>query len=224
MKTNRIGAISGCIVAGMLLSFWTVDAVAQRGRRGGNMLAPEKQEAAWTLQAQTVAKILTLDTAKTGAVTDVYKTARKDHQAALRKMAESGGQDRSARFEAFRKLGKEARGKLEASLKGVLDEKQAAQAFASMGTFDRRWDQYVDVVAGLKLGDEKQDKALRILNQQVIDSAKVMKEDLENRDWESMRAKRGEMKKKLDAALAKVLSEEEQAKWSAATASQRRRR
>ena len=45
-----------------------------------------------------------------------------------------------------------------------------------------------------------------------------MREALANQDWESMREVRRSEKEKLDTALAAVLSEEQLARWSEATA------
>ena len=145
---------------------------------------------------------------------------------------ELDGADRNARLKATQKMDKEAREKLEASLKGVLDEKQMVQAMASLGTFNGRWDQYVRIVVGFQLKEKKQDNVLRILNQWNIDLVRAMREEgAADQDWDWLmknqaliQAKQASIKKDLDAALAKALSTEELTVWSAATTPRERRR
>lgn len=219
MKLRQIGGVVLLIAVLAPLAVWMPNAAAQRAR-GGPELAPEKAEAAWKLQAECVAKELGLSKENAEGLVNAYKAARKTYQEGVRALFEEEGGDRSSRYEAFRKLRDKERGKLEEALKGILKEKQVAQAMASLGTFDRRWDRYVDTLAGFELGDEKLSKALVLVNQSVADADKVMREALASEDRESMREKRRELKEKLDTALAAVLSEDQQAKWSEATASQ----
>ena len=221
MKPRQIGVVLLCGVVLTVLACWTPDAGAQRGR-GGPRLAPEKVEAAWKLEAGCVAKALGLSEEKTGQLADAYKAARESYQEGIEELSADQGGDRGDRFEAYRRLQDEERGKLEGALKGILKEGQVAQAIASLGTFSRSWDRYVDTLAGMELGDEKLTNALVLVNQYVIDSDKATREALANQDWESMREVRRSQKEKLDTALAAVLSEEQLTKWSEATASRGR--
>ena len=215
MKANG----TSVVVLALVVAFacWAPCATAQRGR-GGPGLSPEKAEAAWKLEAECVAKRLALATKETEGLVKAYGAARKSHQEAMEKLAAEAGEDRRARFEAYRELTKKERGKLTEALKGLLKEDQIAQAMASLGTFDRRWDRYVDLLAAFELGDEKLSKALALVEQSVIESNKARREAMATQDWESMRETRRTLKEKLDTALAEVLSEEQQAKWSEATA------
>ena len=217
MKLRQIGAMVLCAMVMTVLACWMPDAAAQRGG-GGPQLAPEKAEAAWKLEAECVAKALSLSEEKTGGLVAAYKAARKSYQEGVEKLTAAQGDDRTALFMAFRELQDTERGKLEVALKGILEETQVAQAIASLGTFNRGWDRYVDILAGLELGDENLSKALALVNQYVIDSDKSMREALAKQDMESLRETRRAEKEKLDTALATVLSEEQKTKWGEATA------
>jgi hypothetical protein len=89
---------------------------------------------------------------------------------------------------------------------------------ASLGTFNWSWDRYADTLAGFELGEKMLFKVLAPLNQYVVDTGKASREAMANQDFASMRETRRELKEKLDAALAKVLSEDQLSKWSEATA------
>ena len=224
MKPERTGVVVVCIAALVVLACWMPDAVAQRGR-GGPELAPEKAEAAWQLEAGCVADELKLSEENTKKLVDAYKGARKSYQESVQELYEQQqGGDRSSRYEAYRKLREDERGKLGNALKGILEDKQVTQAMESLGTFARSWDRYVDILVGFELGDKKLAKAVALVNQFVVDSDKAMREAMANQDWESMREKRRALKEKLDTALAAVLTEDQQGKWSEATAPRERGR
>ncbi len=218
MKTMRIGVVALSIAVLMVLAGWTSNAAAQ-GRWGAPQLSPEKAEAAWQLQAGCVAKALELSEENTQGLVDAYKAARTSYQEGIQAVFGQAGGDRGSRFQAFREFQEKERGKLAEALKGILTEEQAANAIASLGSFDFRWDRYVDTLAGFELGDEKLGKALALVNQNVIDAAKMMQEAMATQDFSSRREARRELKAKLDTALAAVLSEDEQTKWGQATAS-----
>ncbi len=217
MKPRQIGVVVVCIAVLMVLGGWMPNAAAQPVQ-GGPRLAPEKVEAAWKLEAECVARELGLSKKDMERLVGAYKAARETYQKAIRELSEGQGGDRRSRYQASRELQEKERGKLEEALKGILKEKQVAQAIASLGTFNRSWDRYVDTLAGFELGEKKLFKALALVNQYVVDTDKAMREAMANEDFESMRETRRELKEKLDTALAAVLSEDQQAKWSEATA------
>ena len=220
MKRVQLGVVSLCVVVLVLSVVWMPEAAAQRRR--GPRLEPEKAEAAWKLQAECVANDVGLKKKKAAKLVDAYVASRKSCQESTAKIFQEEGGDRRARMEAYRKVIGEERGKLEAALKGILKEKPLTQAMSSLGTFDGRWDRYVDTLSGLGLGKKEQNKSLTLVNQYVVDSTAAMQKARESGDRESMRGVRRELKEKLDTALAAVLSEEQQAKWTEATARRRR--
>ncbi len=203
-----------CVVCALLLLVSSTDVFAQ-GRRG---LEPEKQAAAEELEAKCVAKMLKLSKEATEQLVAAYKAARDSHRKAAEGIQSSQEGDRAARFQRFRQLGDTEREKLEAALQGFLTEEQVKKAMASLGTFSWRWDRYVDALAGLELSEENLYKALELVNTYVVDSSKATQEASADRDWEAQRAILQKHKEKLDTELAAVLSQEQLAKWTEATA------
>lgn len=217
MKPSQIGVTVRCITVLMVLAGWMPDAAAQPGR-GGPQLAPEKAEAARKLQADCVAKELGLSEKSAEGLVDAYKAARTTYDAGVRELSAEQGGDRMGRFQAFRELQEEERGKLEEALKGFLKPEQVGQALTSLGTFSRQWDRYADTLGGFGLEDGKLYPALDLTCKYVIASDKARREAMASMDFQSMRGATQELKAKLDAGLAEILSEEQLAKWKTATA------
>lgn len=211
----QVGAV--CMVAAALFFSTALDATAQPGGRGGPPMAPEKLDAALTLEARGVAKELGLSDEVTAKVVDAYKAARKSQQAAMRELFSAG---RGGGMEAFQErlaLNEKERGKLEEALKGFLKAEQAGKAVASLGTFNRQWDRFTDTLAGFQLGEEKLYPALKLTCQYVVDSDAARSEAMANMDFQSMRSTAQKLKAKLDAGLAEILSEEQLSAWKTAT-------
>ncbi len=185
--------------------------------RGGPQLDPEKAHAVWTLAARGVANEIGLSKQATSKLIDAYKAARESHQKAMQGL--SGG---SGGREAFRELTGKEQGKLETALKGFLSDKQAAEALASLGTFDRGWDRMLDVLAGFKLDDKKLFTALALVRTYVVDYDKARRSAMADQDRQSIRTAREKYKGILDGGMAGILSKEQLATWNEATASRRR--
>ncbi len=209
-----VGVLS---IVGLILLLGCVTEVSAQFRRGPQ-LDPEKAQAAWTLAARGVANDLGLSKKVTSQLIDAYKAARESYQKAMEELRGTG--DRG--FEGFRELAGKERGKLETALKGFLNDKQAAEAIASLGTFNREWDRFLDVIAGFNLDDEKLFKALALVSTYVVDFDKARSSAMASQDWESIRTAREELKGKLDSGIAEVLSKEQLATWNEATAPRRR--
>jgi len=205
-------------VCALCLQVSSTDALAQ-GRRS---LPPEKQAAAEELQAMSVAKRLDLSKEATEQLVAAYKAARDSERKAAEAIWSSEEGDRASRFEKYRQLLDSERGKLESALQGFLTKEQVEKAMASLGTFSWQWDRYVDTLAGFGLDEEKLDKALEQVNTYITDSSKATREASAERDWAAQRTILQQHKAKLDTALASILSEEQLAQWTEATASRRR--
>jgi len=211
-----VGVLS---IVGLILLLGGVTEVSAQFRRGPQ-LDPEKAQAAWTLAARGVANELGLSKKDTSQLIDAYKAARESYQKAMQGMIAGGGA-RGSR-EARQELITNEQGKLETALKGFLSDKQAAEAIASLGTFNGEWDRMLDVLAGFKLDDEKLFKTLALVRTYVVDFDKARSSAMASQDWESMRTAREELKGKLDSGIAEVLSKEQLATWNEATAPRRR--
>ena len=199
----------------LLLTLSTA-ATAQFGR-GGPQLDPEKQEAAWDLQVTGVAKELGLSEEDAAKTSEAYKVVRKSHQEARQELF-SGGGGRGA-FQELQAVSDEERAKLESALTDFLSEEQVDKAMPSLGSFNRQWDRFVDALASFELGDEKQHEALNLIKVYVVDSERARSLAMLSGDFQSIRSSNQALKETLDGQLAKILSEDQLAKWKEATAS-----
>ncbi len=212
--TMGIGVLS--IVGLIFLLGGATEAAAQQ-RRGGPQLDPEKAQAAWTLAARGVANDLKLSKQVTSKLIDAYKAARESYQKAMQGLSGGGGG-----FQGFRELAEKERGKLETALKGFLNDKQAAEAIASLGTFNGEWDRFLDVIAGFKLDDKKLFTALALVRTYVVDYDKARRSAMADQDWQSIRTARETHKAALDGGLSKILTPSQLITWNEATAPRRR--
>jgi hypothetical protein len=93
---------------------------------------------------------------------------------------------------------------------------------AQLGTFSNDWDRMVQLIATFKLAD-KQTKALDLISAYMVDYTAVRNKAIASGDFQSMRTVAQEYKTKLDDGLKPILSEEQMAKWTEATAARSRR-
>ena len=205
----------------------SVQAQPMRGQRGPQM-SPEEAQAAWTLEASHVAGKLKLSKEETTKLVDAYKKVRESYSAAVRKAMEEAmaegvdTQDRQAMRAAMReiqeKITKAETEKFAKALGAFLDKEKTKKAVTQLGSFSGSLDRMVNVIAGLKLDKAKQAEALDLVNAYVAESSAAFAKARASGDRESMRAVFQEQRTKLNEAMAKVLSEEQLAKWTEATA------
>jgi Spy/CpxP family protein refolding chaperone len=195
-----------------------------RGGFARQQLSPEKAKAAWELQATGVSTHAGLDADKTKAVVKAYVEARTSHneesdkiRKEMEKLRDEGGGPGAGGFgplvEKLEDLNKSERAKLEKSLGSSLSPEQATRVTASLGTFNRNWDNMVDTVAGFKLEDAKQTDALNAMEEFVIAQAKARASAGDDRD--ALRTAMQESRQKLLDSMKKVLSEEQLEKFEA---------
>jgi len=206
--------ITGLFVVLFLLGA-VMNASAQRGR-GGPQLSPEKQAAVEEIEAEYVAKKLELSGDATVKLVESYQKARTSLRGAFEKLGDSRD------FQAYRELIESERGKLEAGLKGFLNEDQAGKAIESLGTFSSSWDRMVDTLSGFKLDEKKLYEALGKVDDYLAESTKLSREAREAGDFQAMRPKLQELREKLNEALKPLLSAEQLTQWTEATARRRR--
>jgi len=219
----------------VLCSAMSVQAQQARGPRGprGPRMAPEQTQAVWTLQASHVAGKLKLSKEETTKLVDAYKKARESYNEALRKVREEARagadtEDRQAVRQAMRegqqKVTKAETGKFAKAVGAILDKEKTKLALKHLGTFSGSWDRMVYTIAGLKLDEEKQAKALDIVNAYVVELTAAREKAIASGDRGSMREVFQKQRAKLNEAMGKVLSEEELAKWTEANARRGSRR
>jgi hypothetical protein len=192
---------------------WAGTAFAQGA--GGPQLADADRDAAWVLQAKGVASSLGLEGENATKLADAYTASRKSLLEAIEKLPDTGGGQ--GRFEAYRKVADEERGKLKTALAGFLTAEQADKAVASLGTYSRQWDRMVHTLAGFNLEEEKLNKALDLVAGYVAESDAAMRGVTAQGDWQALRTKAQELKSGLDTALGDVLAEDQLASWKEAT-------
>lgn len=197
---------------------WVTDAAAQRGRGGGFRLDPEKADAAWSLQAQGVAKQIEVSGDALEKLTKAYKAARKSQGEAIRELMSGGGGGGPGRFMEMREISEEERGKLREALDAFLNDDQTKKAVESLGTFSGQWDRFVNTIAGFQLEEKKLYMALNLIAKNVVESDAARSEAMANMDFESMRTATQNLKANLDDGLAMILSKEDFTKWTEATA------
>lgn len=205
----------------------SVQAQQMRGQRGPRM-TPEEAQAAWTLEASHVAGKLGLSKEETTKLVDAYKKVRESYSTAVREAMEevmanaAGTGDRQAIREAMGEVqGKIAKAETEKFAKALgafLDKEKTEKAVTQLGAFSGSLDRMVNVIAGLKLDKAKQAEALDLVNAYVVESTAARRKVMASGDFESMRTVFQELRTKLNEAMAKVLSEEQLAKWTEATA------
>lgn len=203
------------VLSGAVMLMLTSTAMGQF--RGGPPMSPEQQEAAWTVEAHSVAAALKLPEPKAASVAEAYKAARASHgeaMAELRRTAERG----PGMFQQMQAINDTERGKLEDKLSGVLNEEQLGTAMESLGTFNNQWDRFVDVLSAFDLSGDNRAKALSLLIDYVIKSDKARSEAMAAMDFQSMRDSMQTLKEELDSQMAEVLSAEQLAVWEEKTA------
>lgn len=219
-----LGLCAGMALAAAMLLQGAAQAQPQRG--GFGQVPPERVEAAWALQAQGVAADLGLNEEQAEKLKAAYKSSRESQREATRAaMAGAGGGAGAGRgaevLNQLREINDKERAKLKAELAGFLDEAQAGKALASLGTYQRQWDRLVDATAALKLEEDKQQQALKAINDYVIDVDKQQQAAIASGDMQGLREAGREAREALDSAMGKVLSPEQLSQWQEATTMQR---
>jgi len=207
-----------CVVGALCLLGGFHNVFAQRSERLG--LEPEKAATAQELEAKCVTRTLKLADDTTAKLVTLYQEARASHRTEAAKIWSSTEGDRSSKWQEYVEMTASEREKLKDTLGDILTDAQVSKALASLGTFTWGWDRMVDILAGLGLDDETLYKALGLVNEYVANSAKSAKNALTSGDWESVRTVYQNQKTKLDSGLKSLLTEEQLAKWTEASARQ----
>lgn len=220
------GVVCGLVVGGLSLSVAAqppappappapggpVDRLPGKGPGGpGAGLSAEKAKAAWEMEAKTVAGNLSLSDDQTKALVKAYADARTSNDAEFSKMREKmrdGGGGGDMR-QALEDLTKSERSKFEKALKDAkLSDEHVTKAMASLGTFNRQWDTWVDTVAGFKLEAAKQTDAFKAIEEYVVALGKVRGQGAGG-DREAMRTAMQDARKKLTDKMKTLVSEEQ---------------
>jgi hypothetical protein len=149
-------------------------------------------------------------------VVDAYKASRKSHQETAGK-ALSTGEAGAGQFKALQGLNEAEKAKLKTALAAFLTPDQVDKAIVPLGTFNRQWDRFVDVLAGLNLAEDKKDKGLSVLAAYAVETSGARDKAAASGDMQALRTSAQEAKAKLDKAIAEVLDADQLEKWTAGT-------
>ncbi len=223
MRTGRLARTAIAVGVAVAAGCFTGAAVAQfgggggGGGRGGPPLYPAKAAAAQQLEAEGVAHDLGITGDAVGTLVTAYKASRASQGKAMEDLRATGAQGPEM-FQQMQDINTAEREKLQKELDGFLKPDQSKTAMASLGTYARNWDRFVDVVASLGLDKEKQFQALTLINKYIVDVDAAQTAAIAAMDIEGMRAASQEHKATLDAALKDVLNADQLAKWNEGTA------
>lgn len=219
--SNALMCLAG--LALMIASAASVSAQGGPGGRGRPSLEPEKQAAAWKVQASTVARSLRLDETETNQLTEDYEAARKGHGEAMAKLREDLGEGGGfGNMQMYLQLSDKSRGEFGAVLGEYIEEEQVATALESLGAFSSEWDRMADTLTGFDLAQTDLASALDSVMAYVVATTKARKEAIASFDFQVIRTLRQEAKEELDGKLASILSEEQMEDWTESTTRRRR--
>jgi len=212
------------LTTALFVFFLLAPAHAQAPARGMRM-SPANTQAAWAIEAKYVANKLELSEEYTGKLVKAYTDARNGYIEAMNAKREEirgqGGNRRSmgrAFRAAFEEVRKAEREKLSTALSEFLTEEQTKKALSQLGTFSSSLDRMVHTLAGFKVGEEKQAKALDLVFAYSAQQTKLWTQGPgEQQDFGAIREKMADMKVKLDTKLADILSNEQMAVWKEGT-------
>jgi hypothetical protein len=194
---------------------------AQRPGSGGavrgGQLAPEKAKAAWELQARHLAQDLGLNDEQTKNIVAAYVDVREKHAESMRqlmeKMREGRGSDadenpqarRDELQKAFGDLNTADREKLQAELAKSLNADQVSKAMVPLGSFSANWDMMVSTVSGFNLDQEKNKKAMDLMQSFVTMVTKIGEET----EPEARRDANQQARTKLSDEMKAILTEDQ---------------
>lgn len=223
MRTGKLARMTLAAGVAVAAGMYTGAAVAQfgggggGGGRGGPPLDPAKAAAARQLEAEGVAHDVGITGDAVGKLVTAYKASRDSQGKAMEDMmatAERG----PGMFQQMQDINDAERAKLQKDLEGFLKPDQVKSAMASLGTYAREWDRFVDVLSGLGLEKDKQFQGLTLIAKFVVDMDVARAQAMAAMDIEGMRAAQQENKAKLDESMKGVLNADQLAKWTEGTA------
>ncbi|MFC1746939.1 hypothetical protein ACFLZR_01225 [Candidatus Neomarinimicrobiota bacterium] len=235
MKCNQfarpvISLASLGLIFGFLLMPATIS--AQFGGRGfgGQQLTPEQSDSVWTLQAQGVATQLGLNSGATTRLVNTYIQSRTALNEARAEAIGSfqgggggagggafGGGGAAGGFGGIQQLTTDATESLQAALGEFLTDQQVVAAITVMGTFSTQWDNYVNVIRGFNLSQEKLDQVLPLIQKYVVDVTAAQAQAMQNQNFQSILSINQNEKSKLDASLSTILTVSQLIAWNTQT-------
>jgi hypothetical protein len=201
------------------------------GGQGRGQLSPEKAKAAWDLEAKGVAKRAGLTDAQTSTLVKAYEEARASQNEAFDKARkemqdkakengdEGGGGRQRMGPEVMQKLNEvnaAERTKFEKALGDSIPSDKKSAVLASLGTFNRQWDNMTDAIMGFNLEPAKQQEAQNAIEDYILVVGKARSAAGDQEAMREAMQKGQEARQKLSETMKKLLSEEQFGKFEAA--------
>ena len=209
-KAVAIFAAVICITGVGLLLASPALAVEERRQRPEPM-DPEKLAKVWKAEAMCVAKATEVDKEKIAKVAEAYVSARKAYAEKVSALPRT----REA-FTQRQELATKAGTDLKAALAKIAGEEKAGKmvdALNPFAMFGSRLDRMIGGLMDFELPKEKFEKAVAGVLEYNSGLGKMMAEARESGSFEGMREKGQKLTDSLNETLAKILSDEQMAKW-----------
>jgi hypothetical protein len=218
MRTNY-SRIKGIATATLLLVFFILNPCRtySQGREGKG--ADEIDKAVWTMQAASVARELGLKKKKQDKLTRAYLGLREDISVkGKEKLKELEGEERQTEADA---IARNCLGKFNSDLTGLLKPEQASRASFLLGSLNKRWEQYLELLLGFSLEGEAMQNASDAVYMYVDEYLTERKKASDANTRFSGQIATG-LKEGLDGRIAEVLTEDQYKTWSETTAFKRK--
>ncbi|MEM3373459.1 MAG: hypothetical protein QXF76_04560 [Candidatus Anstonellales archaeon] len=167
----------------------------------------KKRRVVYKLQVKSICDALNLTNSQCDSLNEVYRIVRRDRKLELTKYTNKKNDNYKRTVDV---INSKARENLKNTLKKFLTEDQINMALIALGSFNPKWDSYVNLVANFNLEIEKMKSALSCIYNYIV-------------NYEQFKSSKGEKKKKvilknkLDQKLKLILNNEQFELWDQQT-------
>jgi len=220
MKTVVGSTVGMGLCIGILV--WAVQTAAQPGAeaRGPRQFDPEVQKTIWKLQTDSLSSALGLSAEAAIQLATAYQTTRQSLFESMRASMQDRGGDREAFMQKMQQSREEAKQTFAKEIAAFLNQEQTEKATEMLGSFSSFYDRMTQ-----SLSEIVEDRKVLLQTVSVVGTHLIPKKEAQEGQAESQGERGGmrgwrwspEVKEKVDAELAKLLTEEQLAKWKEAT-------
>jgi len=204
-----------CAITFFLILFLiNVNHIKAQIKNENNHNTKNQLESVWNFQVLSLTKDFNLSEDKLKKLQELYITARKNQSDAVKKLSKETDKQKSQL--AILEINLKEQSNLELQLKNILTENQISQVLPLLGSFNPRYDSYVELIMSLNLDTEKNSAAMRLIGEYIINYVKARQQaDLSGERFSARVS--SELKSKLDNGLQNILTSEQYIKWLEAT-------
>lgn len=204
-----------CAITFFLILFLiNVNHIKAQIKNENNHNTKNQLESVWNFQVLSLTKDFNLSEDKLKKLQELYITARKNQSDAVKKLSKETDKQKSQL--AILEINLKEQSNLELQLKNILTENQISQVLPLLGSFNPRYDSYVELIMSLNLDTEKNSAAMKLIGEYIINYVKARQQaDLSGERFSARVS--SELKSKLDNGLQNILTSEQYIKWLEAT-------